>query len=183
MNTDTKHSEDYLNSIFKNKDPFKTPADYFTDIEDRVLSQLYEEQLPKEHSYDVPSNYFEEFEERLLAHSELSERKPKVIQLKSRILRFIPAAAAACIFFFIGFNYLFTSSEANFNNISSEALELWFQETTLDVNSEDLFEFVDADFTENDLLEEDNSISDADIVAYLETMSDSSLLTVIETQP
>ena len=183
MNTDTKHSEDYLNSIFKNKDPFKTPAAYFRDIEDRMLSQLREEQLPNEHSYVVPSNYFEEFEVRLLAHSELSQRKPKVIPLKSRILRFMPVASAACVVLFIGFNYIFTTTETSIETISSEALELWFYENTLDVNSEDLFEFVDADFTEHDLLEDDNSISDEDIVAYLETMSDSSLLTAIETQP
>ncbi len=183
MNTDTKHSEDYLNSIFKNKDPFKTPTAYFRNIEDRVLTQLREEQLPNEHSYNVPSNYFEEFEDRLLAHSELSKRKPAVIPLKSRILRFIPAAAAACVVLFIGLNYVFTNTDTTFDSISSEALELWFQENTLDVNPRDLFEFVDADFTENDLLEDDNTISDEDIVAYLETMSDSSLLTAIETQP
>lgn len=182
MNNKTKHSEDYLNSIFKSKDPFKTPAAYFGDIEDRVFSQLHEEKLPNEHSYDIPSNYFEDFEDRLLAHSEFSKRKPRVIQLRSRILRFIPAATAACVVLFIGFNYVFKTTETTFDTISSEALELWFQESSLGVNSGDVFEFVDADFTENNLLEDDNNISDEDIVAYLETMSDSSLLTAIETQ-
>ena len=183
MNSETKHSEDYLNRIFKNKDPFKTPNAYFEDIEDRVLCQLHEDTLPSEHSYDIPSDYFEHFEDRLLAHSEFSRKKPTVIPLRSKILRFIPAAAAACVVLFIGFNYVFTTTETTIDTLSSEALELWFQENTLDVNSGDVFEFVDADFTENDLLEDNPTISDEDIVAYLETMTDSSLLTAIETQP
>mgnify|MGYP006106260075 CR=1 FL=1 len=183
MSNENKHSEDYLNSISKNKDPFTTPDSYFATIEDRVLTQLSEEELPSKNAYVVPSNYFKNFEDTLFSRSEFHKKKPKVITFESRIRRFIPTAAAACILFFIGFNYFYSTAETTFDNISGEELELWFLDSNLDGSSRDLLEFIDIDFTENDLLEDDTSINDEDIIAYLNTISDSSLLTEIETQP
>jgi len=181
MNRDRKNIEDYLNNIPMGENQFSVPEDYFNSVEDSVLSQIIEEQLPGKLTYNVPDTYFENFEDRLFANSEFSKKETKVIRLKSRIFKIIPTAAAACMLLFIGLNYFSTNEKISFESISSEELELWFNDSNLQENSRNLLEFVDADFTENDIIEDDTSINDDDILEYLNTINNNStLLTEIE---
>ncbi len=178
MNRDTKNSEDYLNNISKNKNQFSTPKDYFNSIEDSVFSKIIEEQLPGKLTYNVPDTYFENFEDNLLSHAEFSKKETKVIRLKSRILKIIPTAAAACILLFIGLN-IFTTKDP-FNTISSDEFELWIDEIYTDYSTVNAIEFVDTDFTERNILEDDSSLEDEDILNYLNSIDTSNLLTEIE---
>jgi hypothetical protein len=180
MNRDTKNSEDYLNNLSKDKKQFSVPENYFNSVEDSVFSKIIEKQLPGKLTYTVPDYYFENFEDTFFSTSEFAKKEVKVIRLKSRILNSIPAAAAACMLLFVGLNYFSTNEETSFETISSEELELWFHDSNLEDNSRDLLEFVDADLKENTIIEDDTSINDDDILEYLNTLNNNTLLTEIE---
>lgn len=180
MNRDNKNIETYLNYISKDENQFSIPENYFDSIEDNVLSKIIEEQLPGELTYNVPDNYFEGFEDKLFSNSEFIKKETKVISLKSRILKFIPTAAAACMILFVGFNYFSTTKSNSIDSITSDDLELWIEDNYNDYSTVNLIEFVDADFTEKNIIEDDTSINDDDILEYLNTIDSNSLLTEIE---
>ena len=180
MSKDNQNIENYLNNISKGENQFSTPENYFNTIEDNVLSKIIEEQLPGKFTYNVPDEYFENFEDNLLSNSKFPKKEVKVISLKSRILNSIPTAAAACMLLFVGLNYFTTGKTTSFDTISSEELELWFNNSNLEENSRNLLELVDVDFTDTDIIEDDTSINDEDILEYLNTINNSTLLTEIE---
>jgi hypothetical protein len=176
MNNDNKNINDYLNNIPKDKNQFSIPENYFNSVEDSVLSKIIEEQLPGELNYNVPDDYFKNFEDTLFSNSEFSKKEVKVISLKSRIIKFIPTAAAASMLLFVGLNY-FSVVKSN-DSITSDDLELWIDESYNDYSNS--IQFVDTDFTDNTILEDDSSFEDEDILEYLNTIDNSSLLTEIE---
>jgi len=178
MNKDRKNIEAYVNNNPMGENQFSVPDDYFNAIEDNVLSKIIEEQLPGKFTYNVPDNYFENFEERLFSNAEFSKTPTKVISLKSRILKYIPTAAAASILLFIGLN-IFTAKDP-FNTISTDDLDSWFDENYIDYSTVNTIDFVDTDFTERNILEDDISLEDEDILEYLNTIDTSNLLTEIE---
>jgi hypothetical protein len=180
MNRDLQNSEDYLKKRTQNEDGFSVPENYFDGVEDNVLSKMTDKDFPKDIAFITPDTYFNTFDEKLFAKIDFPKKEAKVISLKSRILKLIPAAAAASILLFIGLNYSSTNEEISFETISSEELELWFIDSNSEEGSRDLLEFVDADFTENDIIEDDTSINDDDILEYLNTINNASLLTEIE---
>ncbi len=180
MNRNRKNIEAYLNSNSMDENQFSVPENYFNSIEDSVLSKIIEEQLPGKLTYNVPDNYFESFEDRLFSNTEFPKKETKVIRLKSKILKMIPTAAAACMLLFIGLNYFSNTEKITFETISSEELELWFNDSNFEENSINLLEFTDADFTDTDILEDDTSINDDDILEYLNTINNTTLLTEIE---
>ena len=178
MNRDNKNINDYLNDISKDKNQFSIPENYFNSIEDNVLSKIIEEQLPGELNYNVPDDYFESFEATLFSNSEFSKKEIKVISLRSKILKFIPTAAAASMLLFVGLNYFTLVNSSSDDSITSDDLELWMDENYNDYSNS--IEFVDTDFTEDTRIEEETSIEDEDILEYLNTIDNSSLLTEIE---
>ena len=84
MNRDRTNIEDYLNNIPMGENQFSVPEDYFNSVEDSVLSQIIEEQLPGKLTYNVPDTYFENFEDRLFANSEFSKKETKPQKLKQK---------------------------------------------------------------------------------------------------
>lgn len=180
MNRDRKNIEDYLNNIPMGENQFSVPENYFNSIEDSVLSQIIEEQLPGKLTYNVPDTYFENFEDNLLSKSEFSKKETKVIRLKSRILKIIPTAAAACMLLFIGLNYFTITKPSDIDSISSDDLELWIDENHIDYSTVNAIEFIDTDFTESNIIEDDSSLEDEDILNYLNSIDTSNLLTEIE---
>ena len=107
------------------------------------------------------------------------KKEVKVISLRSRLLKIIPAAAAASVLLFIGLNYFSFSDTASFESISSEELENWLDESYIN-NASSTVNFVDADFKDSNVLEEVSSIKDEDILEYLNTIDSATLLTEIE---
>ncbi len=182
MNKENKHINNNLDNFSTEKNLFSTPENYFNSVEDTVLSKIIEEQLPGEFSYNVPDNYFDRLEDSLTTKLELQRKKGKVISLKSRLLKIIPAAAAACILLFVGLNYFNISNISdsyNLDTISNDEIEKWIDEN-YNENATHSMDFVDADFTESTVIEDDSSLNDDDILEYLNSIDNSSLLTEIE---
>lgn len=182
MDKKTQNSEDYIKDITQKEDGFFVPENYFDNIEDSLAVKISESTLPNDAAFIAPDNYLSAFDEKLLQKIDFPKDEVKVISLKTtRILKLIPtAAAAACILLFIGLNYFPVSNKITFEEVSSEELEVWFNDNTIENNSKVLLEFVDTDFTENDIIEDDTSINDDDILEYLNSINNTTLLTEIE---
>lgn len=165
----------------KQQHGFSVPTNYFDSVEDQFFADLATNQFPKETGHQVPSNYFSTVEERLFSQLEFAEKEVKVISLRTRMLRYIPTAAAASVLLFFGLNYLTLTNTNIFENISSTEIENWISEDYLTLNPESFSaQFVDADFTEASLLEDDLSLTDDEIFDYLNTIDNTVLLTEIE---
>ncbi len=179
MDTKNKNSLDYIKSITQNKNGFSTPENYFDSVEDTVFSKIKEQSFSKENAFTAPKDYFENFEDSLFEKINFPKKEVKVISLRARLLKVIPAAAAASVLLFIGLNYFSFSDTASFESISSEELENWLDESYIN-NASSTVNFVDADFKDSNVLEEVSSIKDEDILEYLNTIDSATLLTEIE---
>lgn len=179
MNTKNKYSLEHIKRVTQQKSGFSAPENYFDSVENSVFTKIKEQSFSKENAFTTPENYFNNFEDSLFAKIDFPKKEVKVISLKSRLLKIIPTAAAASVLLFIGLN-IFTFSETNsFDNISSEEMENWLDESYVK-NNTSIINFVDADFKESNVLEEDSSIKDEDIFEYLNTIDSSTLLTEID---
>jgi hypothetical protein len=178
MDTKNKYSLEYIKSITHNKSGFSTPENYFDSVEDTVFSKVKEQSFSKGNVFIAPKDYFNNFEDSLFANVNFPKKEVKIISLKSRLLKFIPTAAAASILLFIGLN-IFTTKDP-FNTISSDDLNNWFDENYIDHSTVNAIEFVDTDFTESTILEDETSLDDEDILDYLNTIDSSNLLIEIE---
>jgi len=178
MNNKKQNSFDFTNGKTQNENGFSIPENYFDTVEDAVFSKIGEQHFPVGNAFSTPDRYFESFEDTLFSKLDITKKEVKVISLKSRVLKFIPTAAAASVLLFIGLN-IFTTEDP-FNTISSEDLDSWFDENYIDYSTVNAIEFIDTDFTERNILEDDTSIDDDDILEYLNTIDSSSLLTEIE---
>ena len=179
MDTKNKNSLEYIKKITQNKSGFSTPENYFDSLEDTVFSKIKEQSFSKENAFTVPKNYFEHFEDSLFEKIDFPTKEVKVISLRSRILKIIPAAAAASVLLFIGLNYFTFSNSISFDSIPSEDIENWLDDSYIN-NASSTVNFVDADFKDSNVLEEVTSIKDEDILEYFNTIDSTTLLTEIE---
>jgi len=104
MNNELKNSEDFIKHKIHSNHGFSTPENYFDSVDDSVLASVIEQKFNTKNAFKTPENYFESFDDKLFSKLELPSREVKVISLKSRLLKMIPAAAAASILLFIGIN-------------------------------------------------------------------------------
>ena len=180
MNRELKDSEDFIRNNTSGVHGFNAPKNYFKTIEDSVIANIAEQGFNKDTAFHTPDNYFENFEEKLFSKLGTPKKEVKVISLRSRLLKIIPTAAAASVLLFIGLNYFSNSVNNTFDSISSEELENWFDESYTEFNANTSIEFVDADFTEMNIIENESSVEDEDILEYFNTFDNTSLLTEME---
>jgi hypothetical protein len=177
MNRENLHNEDFLKSITQNDHGFSTPKNYLDSIEESIMCGIIEDSFPKDSSYKVPNDYFNTVEDKIYAKLNAPTKEVKVISLRQRLLQAIPMAAAASVLLFIGLNYFSTSENYTFDSISTDELEVWLDEN---YSLSTPLEFVDADFTDSNIIENENSLEDEDILDYFNTIDNTSLLTEID---
>ncbi|MDG2193922.1 MAG: hypothetical protein P8K77_03525 [Polaribacter sp.] len=177
MNKELHNSIDYIRNKTQNEHGFSVPENYLDTVDEILLSKLIEKQLPIENGFVVSEDYFDTMEASLFSNINFPKKESKVISIRKRITRYIPSAAAASVLLFFGLNYFSLTTTTSFDDISFSDIDHWFDQGDLDLNTTNTF-FIDADFTENNLLEDD-SLSDEDLLEYLSTI-DNSTLTEIE---
>ena len=145
---------------------FNTPKDYFSNLEDNIMSQVHLDEKLDKTVFKAPENYFESLEDRIL--NKISDnRKTKVISLATkRTILAVSSVAAAIV---ILFNLNLFSTDFSFSTIETDVLEKYVSNQefdTLDFEAE-LIEDIDIS---SFILEE--SISDASLENYLYNTSD-----------
>lgn len=177
MNRENLHNEDFLNNITNSDHGFSTPKNYLDSIEESITCRIIEDSFPKDSSYKVPNDYFNAIDGEIFAKLDLLTKEVKVISLRQRILQAIPMAAAASVLLFIGLNYFSTSENYTFESISTDELELWIDEN---YSLSTPLEFEDKDFTDSNIIENESTLEDEDILEYFNTIDNTTLLTEID---
>ena len=174
MNNEIKHSEDFIRNTIGNKTGFTTPKNYLNEFENNTFSTFLENNIQKETKFNIPSDYFNNLEEKILAKVSSEVKEVKVISFKDRVLRFIPAVAAASVLLFIGLNY-FTNTKTTFDDITIADLETWYENDIENINSSELaMVFETADFEEDTFSE--TIIKNENLEEYLNSIDHTSLL-------
>ncbi|NIJ46128.1 hypothetical protein FHR24_002606 [Wenyingzhuangia heitensis] len=119
MNKENQHSEQFLKEITRQKNPFKTPENYFDNLSEKIVLQQLQESLPTKTGYSIPKNYFESF----------SVKKPKS---KIRLLTPYIATAAAIAFGFFVFKPDNTNNYDELNN--TDIINYLAIEESIDIN-------------------------------------------------
>ncbi len=163
MSNTKKYTDDFLS-----EEPlhtgFSAPKGYFDSVEDAFSTKLLEETLPKLEGFHVPEGYFNSLEDQLLLQVTLPKRG-KVISLRKRLIRWIPATVAASIALLITLNSIFPKNDSV--EPTSDDVAAWFEENLSAISNDDLaLAFEDIDFDESSLL--DNAIEGDDINKYLD---------------
>lgn len=170
MDRELKNSEDFIRGKALHEG-FSTPENYFDSVEDGFSAKLREATLPKEHGFAAPDAYFDSLEDTLLAKVE-APKEVKVISLRKRFLKIIPAAAAAAVALLIIFN-----APKEIEDPTVEEIANWFENDIYRISSDDIslaFEDLEID---DDMV--DSSINMDDIETYLENVDTSSILNEI----
>lgn len=170
MDKELKNSEDFIRK-HSSCEGFSTPENYFESIEDGFSTKLIEASLPKMHGFSAPDSYLEDLEDTLLSQV-TTPNKGKVISLRKRFVKIIPAAAAAAIALLIVFNMPKEVEEPTLEEIAN-----WFENDINRISSDDIslaFEDLDID---DDII--DTSFNTDEIETYLEEIDTSYLLNEI----
>ena len=151
---------------------FKTPDNYFNNLEDTIFSKLNTNSNLDSldgHGFNVPDDYFSTIEDKVLNKLPFKEKEVKVVSLFNRrnILYFSGVAASIVLMFSIFTNETETISEeldydliANYimeQNVSTyELADLLTDEDLTNINSDIVNEAFDDDSLENYLLDNVN---------------------------
>ncbi|PWG05119.1 hypothetical protein [Polaribacter aquimarinus] len=146
MKEKIKNSELYLDSVLGKKSGFSTSKDYFDDVEEHFFIALAENAIPKKDAFSTPTSYFNNLEDSILDSLKSEKKNIKVISLKQKFYKIIPAAIAASIALFISINYFNKENiETRFDNLAETDIETWFLENSSSITSEDIATFVSVD--------------------------------------
>ncbi len=161
-----------LNNI--KKTGFKTPVDYFDNMESRILDNIkIDETLSVDNTgFDMPDGYLNTIEDAVFSKLP-STKDAKVVSIFSRRnLIYLSGIAAAILLFF---SLFFNSTKTTLDNIDIELVENYIINENIDSYE------IAALLTENQLTEDlfiDNNVIDEDLENYiLENASIEDLLT------
>jgi len=150
MNKDFKHTK---------QTGFKTPNDYFNNLEDAVFDKLNAKSnldSIDNPGFGVPNDYFSTIESKVMDAIKNDEKEVKVVSLLSRRnLLYMSGVAAAVV---LMFSIFITKDTVTFDSIDTELVESYI--STQNINSSDLAalwnetEFSDFAFDEYELLDE-----------------------------
>ncbi|MDG5492142.1 hypothetical protein [Psychroserpens sp. SPM9] len=138
---------------------FKTPKDYFSEVEEQILNDIHLKNKVEASGFDVPESYFESLDDRIFAQLDTTN-DTKVRSLFSWKKTVYATAIAASIV--LMFNLFFTSETITISDIDTASIEDYLEiedYTSLDLASLLTDEELHKDnFIENEIPE--NSIED-----------------------
>ncbi|MEO8935110.1 MAG: hypothetical protein ABI295_12465, partial [Xanthomarina sp.] len=145
---------------------FKTPENYFSNLEDHIMTRIILEEKSDKKVFETPENYFESLEDRIISQVS-NEHEPKVISLFTK--RNIIAVSSVAATIVLLFNLNFFTKDFSFSSIENEVLENY-------VSNQEFEEFnLEAEMIENIDITSfilGESISDASLEYYLYHNSD-----------
>ena len=106
MNENQQHSDQFLKDLSKNKNPFKTPDNYFDNLSEKVAINIFEQSLPKNPGFTTPELYFENF---------------KVKKPQNKIISLLPYLSTAAVIVF-GFFIFNNGNQSSIDKLSREEI-------------------------------------------------------------
>jgi len=152
---------------------FKMPEGYLDNLEERLLSKIKEESLPKETGFSVPEGYFESVDEKVMQQIAAEKNDPKVISLLSRKALFYVAGVAACAVLIVS---IVTSAPNEGEAVTQEDVSNYIDDDNLDFDAYDIASLFQEEDLSNVFLE-DNLFSEENLEDYLlENLDDTEFL-------
>jgi hypothetical protein len=146
---------------------FNTPEDYFSNLEDRIISNIKLNETIKEPGFKIPDSYFDALEDTILNKVQ-DDKKSKVIPLFSkRTIISVTSVAAAIVLLF---NLNIFNKNISFDAIDTDDLENYV--TNQEFETLDLGVEIIEDIDISSFVGLDESISDASLENYLYYTSD-----------
>ena len=142
---------------------FKTPDNYFNEIEDVICNVAKLSDTIKQPGFTTPDNYFESLESKITT-AITKEEEPKVIPLFSWQKVMAVSAVAAVVLLMFNLSSTSTTNSLGFSDIETVSIENYISEE--DFTTEDFSALINenelsySNFTEN-------SLTDASIEEYL----------------
>ncbi|SFZ92529.1 hypothetical protein SAMN05428642_102779 [Flaviramulus basaltis] len=132
-----------------NKTGFKTPQDYFNNLEDAILSEIKLKESINNSGFKIPESYFDTFESRVM--NQISDNEtPKVISLfNKRTLVYVSSIAAAVLLLF---NLSIFNKDLDWNKLDTETVENY-------MINEDISSYEIASLLSDEDLKEENFIT------------------------
>jgi hypothetical protein len=164
MNTDNKHI----------KTGFKTPANYFDSIEEKLLNQLSiktDVQVENKTGFKVPEGYFDSFEKELM--NKIKKPEPKVISIFNKKNFYYVASVAAILIFSLFIINPTYSDPITFDDLEYASIEEYINTENLEITAIELADLYGVQTNDLDNISFLN-IEDENILEYLseETTSD-----------
>jgi hypothetical protein len=152
-----------------NTSGFKVPKDYFSQVEEHILSEVHLKNTLDTSGFDVPDSYFETLEHNIFQKLE-EEHHVKVINLFSwKKAIYTSAAIAACLVLMFTVSYN-TSEELTFDSLETASIENYLEQedytsyelaSLLTDDELDINNFTDIEISEDSL--EDYLLDQSDI--------------------
>ena len=76
MENEERQDAQGLRDLLGSHQNFKTPKGYFENFEERLFSNIDDENIPKNTGFSVPDNYFKEFDEKVLPIEDIVDDVP-----------------------------------------------------------------------------------------------------------
>jgi hypothetical protein len=149
-----------------NKNPFKTPQNYFDSFDEKLMDKLHNEEfmIPKSDGFSVPDNYFNTLQDKL---NDKLKDEGKVVPLRSYKRYYAVAAAVAALFIFVIGQQFNSTEEVSFMDLANSEIEAYFDLNDLDMSTYELVEVLPVGQLEiNDIL--DTHMNDDNIEDYLQ---------------
>ena len=179
MNNELENSIQYIKEKTRETPGFSIPENYFDGIEDDFTIKLKEELLPSSTSFNIPDTYFDNLETEILSKvNTTTNKKGKVISLKSRFLKFAPASIAASLLLITSL-FFNNNNTSTLEDVSYTDIENWLDENTIYTDTELAFAFEDH-LDESELSLNGISFNDDVLEDYLNSIDHSDLLNEIE---
>ncbi|MFT4612239.1 MAG: hypothetical protein ACJA1H_001297 [Glaciecola sp.] len=151
-----------------NTSGFKVPKDYFSQVEEQILSEVHLKNTFDTTGFDVPDSYFESLEHKIFQKLE-EEQGVKVIPLFSWKKVIYVSAMAACLV--LMFNVFYNASETiTFDSLETASIENYLEQedytsyelaSLLTDDELDINNFTDIEISEGSL--EDYLLDQSDI--------------------
>ncbi len=158
---------------FPEKEGFDLPLNYLETVEERVLKTIVNDTNLKKESLNIPEGYFDTIEDRVFKKIQQDTiEQPKVINLKSRLIKVIaPIAIAASLLLMIVLNN--NSDGYTIEDLAASDIEEWLEDDLISFDSYEIAEVYHDVSLENEFSTDDlevlNYVNGTDIESVLLT--------------
>ena len=144
---------------------FKTPEDYFGDLEGQLTTRMDAEKLPKSTGFKVPKDYFSQVGDSIGSIGSTTKKQTKVIPLFLK--KYSGYAAAIAVILIIAVGFFNTKHEtSSLDSIQISLIDKYIDDGNLNMDLYDLMTYLES--SEIPIIDFENPyFTDTDLENYL----------------
>lgn len=133
------------------------PNDYFTTIENEILSKINAESRVKKTGFEVPETYFSKLDGTILSKIPRDKPKGKVLSLRKKTVQvWLPAAAVLAVLITLWFTLGKDTKTENWHEITGEDVKQWTTDNLIEFNTYEITEMApNIDLSVNETMDDE----------------------------